>query len=99
MKVRSQPGSMHIWLELPARWDGRELMGIAEQHGVLLRSSELFAVDEQRTPNAVRLSLSAPGTIDDVKRGLETVRAILGSRVGQSTVPRLLHEPSGPLLP
>jgi hypothetical protein len=35
-------------------------MTIAERAGVLLRSSDLFSVDDQATPNAVRLSLSTP---------------------------------------
>jgi DNA-binding transcriptional MocR family regulator len=76
LQMESKPGSMHIWLRLPEHWSSREFMSVAERHGVLLRSSELFAVDEQPTPNAARLSLSTPHSLEAVRRGLERVRVI-----------------------
>jgi DNA-binding transcriptional MocR family regulator len=76
-EMRSKPGSMHIWLQLPAQWTGRELMNAAEGHGVLLRAADLFAVDDRPAPNAVRVSLSTPDTIADVRRGLEVLRTAL----------------------
>ena len=75
--MESKPGSMHIWLTLPAHWSGRAFMQAAELRGVLLRSADLFAVDGQPAPDAVRLSLSTPATLDEVRRGLETVKVML----------------------
>jgi DNA-binding transcriptional MocR family regulator len=75
--VQHKSGSMHIWLALPDRWNGREFAHAMERRGVLLRSSELFAVDDQPTPNCVRLSLSTPDDIEDVRRGLHAVRLAL----------------------
>lgn len=81
LEVRSTPGSMHIWLELPASCRNTELVVAAEAEQVLLRSSELFAVDDQPVPNAVRLSLSPPANLDEVRRGLRIVRALVLERL------------------
>lgn len=78
--VHSKPGSMHIWLDLPQTWRGREFMHAAERRGVLLRSAEFFAVDDQCISNAIRLSLSTPPTLADVRRGLEALRTLLDER-------------------
>ena len=75
--MESKRGSMHIWLELPARWNSRDFITVAERRGVLLRSADLFAVDDQATPNAVRLSLSTPRSLEAVRHGLEELRAIV----------------------
>ena len=77
LQMESKRGSMHIWLELPQRWNSNDFMIAAERHGVLLRSAELFAVDDQVTPNAVRLSLSTPRSLEAVRRGLQQLRALV----------------------
>ena len=50
----------------------------------MVRGSTMFAVDDARHPNAVRLSLSGPGSLDDVEHGLNVVAAVLRehNRVG-----------------
>jgi DNA-binding transcriptional MocR family regulator len=68
---------MHVWLNLPLSWRRAEFVSAAEAHQVLMRASDVFAVDEQARPEAVRLSLSTPGTLADVGSGLETVRALV----------------------
>lgn len=75
--LHSKPGSMHVWLNLPQRWTGSTFVEAAEEEGVLLRSAAQFAVDDQPTPNCVRLSLSTPAAVSDVRRGLEIVSALL----------------------
>lgn len=75
--VQCKAGSMHIWLTLPDRWNGREFVAAMERRGVWIRSSELFAVDDQPVPNCVRLSLSTPDDIEDVRSGLLAIKAML----------------------
>ncbi len=75
--MESKPGSMHIWLNLPKQWTGTAFMAEAERRGVLLRSAELFAVDDKPVTNSVRMSLSTPETTGDVRRGLELIRDLL----------------------
>lgn len=76
-RLHSQPGSMHVWLELPKHWTGPAFAEAAAREGVLLRSAELFAVDDRPAPSCVRLSLSAPATLSDVQRGLETLSPLI----------------------
>lgn len=79
-RLVSKNGSMHGWLQLPAGWTGPDFARAAERRGILLRSAELFAVDDQATPAAIRLSLSTPETLQDVRRGLEDLKAMLQER-------------------
>jgi DNA-binding transcriptional MocR family regulator len=73
----TQPGSMHVWLNLPDPWCGETFAAEAERRGVLLRPARLFAVDDQPMPNAVRLSLSTPARLEDVQHGLNVLREML----------------------
>jgi DNA-binding transcriptional MocR family regulator len=74
--LASKPGSMHVWLELPASIAPRDFMAFAEQRNVLLRASDLFAVDDGHAPQGVRLSLSTPNTIAEVRRGLGIIKEL-----------------------
>ena len=67
--------------KLPARWECAKFAAEAERQNVLVRSSEPFAVDDQPRSNAVRLSLSTPNNIDDVRNGLEIVRDIVDASI------------------
>lgn len=75
--IDSQPGGMHIWLTVPPPWTGHAFAEAAAARGVLLRAADLFAVDEQPIPAAVRVSLSTPATLLDVRRGLGVINAML----------------------
>jgi len=75
--VQSVPGGMHIWINLPARLDRHELVADAQRLGVLMRPSDLFAIDEQPVPNAIRLALSPPADVPEVRRGLLILRDLM----------------------
>lgn len=77
--VDSKPGSMHLWLKLPPPWTGASFMRAAERAGVQVRAAELFAVDDTTAPAAVRLSLSTPETLTQVRHGLDTVSELLAN--------------------
>jgi DNA-binding transcriptional MocR family regulator len=77
LDVRSAPGSMHLWLRLSDHVPRADVVAAAERLGVLLRPSDMFAVDDQPAPNAVRLSLSPPDTLEEVRRGLRAVRTLI----------------------
>lgn len=70
---RAKATGLHLWLRLPAHIDRHDLVMQLRRHGVLVRPSDLFAVDDTPPPNAVRLSLSSPLHRADVERGLEIV--------------------------
>ena len=75
--IASPRGAMHLWLRLPDRIGRHDFAARLEQRGVLVRTSELFAVDERPCPNAVRISLSSPLQREDVARGVAIVGAAL----------------------
>ncbi|PXW53642.1 DNA-binding transcriptional MocR family regulator [Chelatococcus asaccharovorans] len=75
--IASPRGAMHLWLRLPDRIGRHDFAARLEQRGVLVRTSELFAVDERPCPSAVRISLSSPLQREDVARGVAIVGAAL----------------------
>jgi DNA-binding transcriptional MocR family regulator len=76
-ELQSAPGSMHVWIRLPGRRDRHQFVAAAKEQGVLLRPAELFAIDDQPVPNAVRLALSPPVDLPEVGRGLQILRGLL----------------------
>ncbi|WP_284268531.1 PLP-dependent aminotransferase family protein [Bradyrhizobium iriomotense] len=76
----SKPGSMHVWLPLPAPWTSDSFAGAALAAGVLIRSAGLFAVDNQPVSNAVRLSLSTPSSRRAAGVGISRIAALLESK-------------------
>lgn len=72
----SKPSAHHLWLKLPAEWDRSELAACLLRSGLALVSSEVFAVDV-KPPHAVRVSLGAARTRNELARGLEILLAAL----------------------
>lgn len=52
-----QPGLPFVWLRLPSGWRASTFAREAENEGVLVRSSDEFALMHARAPNAVRLAV------------------------------------------
>lgn len=52
-----QPGLPFVWLRLPSGWRASTFAREAENEGVLVRSSDEFALMHGRAPNAVRMAL------------------------------------------
>ena len=71
--IAAKATGLHLWLRLPAHVDRFVLTEQLRNAGVLIRPSNLFAVDDTPPPNAVRLSLSSPLHREDVERGLKIV--------------------------
>jgi DNA-binding transcriptional MocR family regulator len=75
--VRAPRGTMHLWLTLPTGCEASDFAHRAQATGVLLRPASHFSVDDTPTPDSVRLSLSTPATLDEVKQGLGALRDAL----------------------
>ncbi|MGI5376835.1 PLP-dependent aminotransferase family protein [Streptomyces sp. CA-251387] len=59
--VQSDPRALFAWWELPAPWRADTFTAAAAAHGIAVTPGPAFAVDPNRTPNAIRLGLaSAP---------------------------------------
>jgi DNA-binding transcriptional MocR family regulator len=78
-RLRSRPGSYHVWLELP---DGQAATPTAERllrRGVAVTPAEAFLAAPGAAPEALRISLSAPREIETLRRALETIAATIGT--------------------
>ncbi|MDN2567615.1 PLP-dependent aminotransferase family protein [Aquibium sp. A9E412] len=74
---RADPHGLHLWLGLPQGWSAEGFAAEADRRGVRLVAGTAFAVDAAARPAAVRLCLSHEADEARVRRGLETVRAML----------------------
>jgi DNA-binding transcriptional MocR family regulator len=75
--LRSQPGSYHVWLELP---EGHTAAATADRlfrEGVAVTPADAFLAAPGVAPEAIRISLSAPREIAALGRALETIAAAI----------------------
>ena len=75
--VSSRPCGFFQWLKLPDGWQGRDFEMYAREAGVQIFCAEKFAVGNYQLPSAVRISLSATDTIEELERGLDILKDIL----------------------
>lgn len=67
------------WLLLPENYTGKEFEKLAQQAGVQVYASERFAVGKAKPPEAVRIVVTTPETIDELRTGLDVLRRLLMS--------------------
>lgn len=75
--VRTHPRSYFLWLELPPTWQVDRFVREARARGVVVTGSDPFTVEPAAAPAAVRVSLSAPATRDEVAAGLQVLAELL----------------------
>lgn len=71
------PTGLHAWLRLPEGWSSSSFALTLAQQGVLVAPAETFLVGRGAIPRAVRLSLSAPRTRDELRKALEKIASAL----------------------
>lgn len=76
-EVETHPAGFHLWLVLPEPWRANVFAQQLRGRGVVVMSADFFAVGRVRAPHAVRLSLTAPGSREQLIRGLETIAELL----------------------
>lgn len=76
-KWSSQPHASHIWLKLPLRWSEYAFVGQARRRGVLLLSSESFALTRHAGEGHIRVCIGCPPSRSEMSRGLEIIRDML----------------------
>ncbi|MTI56320.1 PLP-dependent aminotransferase family protein [Geosporobacter ferrireducens] len=67
------------WLLLPENYTGKEFEKLAQQAGVQVYASERFAVGKAKPPAAVRIVVTTPETIDELRTGLEVLKKLLSA--------------------
>jgi len=76
-------GSLSIWLNLPDPWRAVEFRDQLSVKGVAVLAAESFAVGRFPAPQAVRISISAPPTLEQVEQGLKVIADLLESGPSQ----------------
>jgi len=80
----AKPESFHLWLSLPAAWTRAEFVARLRAAGIGVVASDAFALGTG--PEAVRLSLGAPGTRDELRTGLEQIADLLAEQPALSSI-------------
>lgn len=73
----SHPNALHAWLPLPDAWRGEALVSEARLKNVAITPAEPFVVDRSVIPNAIRISLGAARTLDELSQGLTILADLL----------------------
>jgi DNA-binding transcriptional MocR family regulator len=76
-RIRTQRDGYFLWLELPEPWRGADFERAALERGVVVVAGESFALGQTSAPMAVRVSLSAAKSREELRRGLEILRELL----------------------
>ncbi|WP_320006784.1 PLP-dependent aminotransferase family protein [Maridesulfovibrio sp.] len=71
------PSGFFLWLSLPQSWKGYMVESRAREAGINIFGAEKFAVGGGPVPANIRLSLSGPKDIDELRKGLGILREIL----------------------
>ncbi|MFD2215519.1 PLP-dependent aminotransferase family protein [Metabacillus endolithicus] len=67
------------WLLLPGKMTGAEFETLAAQEGVQVYAAERFVVGNSSPDRAVRISVCAPNTLEELERGLEILKRLLNN--------------------
>ncbi len=77
LDIRGHWGSFYLWIFLPPDRDARELEETARQRGLNLFCAHRFAVGSSPVPQALRLSLTGPETLEELDRGMAILVELL----------------------
>lgn len=66
-----------IWLPLPEPWRAGQFAAALRQAGVLVRTADHFAVGRSAAPHAIRISLNAPASVEQLEAGLHILKALI----------------------
>ncbi len=79
-RFRSRRDGYFLWLELPEPWRGSDFERAALERGVVVVAGESFALGQTSAPMAVRVSLSAARSREELRRGLTVLVELLGQQ-------------------
>ena len=82
--VETSTGGFHAWLNVAEPWTRGELVSRLRSVGVGVVASDAFAVSSP--PEAIRIGLGAPETLDDLKRSLAVLADLLSQQPAISTM-------------
>lgn len=77
VEYRAHAKSAHGWLLLPEPWSARDFVRQAAERGALVTAADVFAVDRDNVPHAVRICLGPPRSRAALERGLAALAGTL----------------------
>jgi len=82
--AETSPGCFHVWLSVSEPWTRGELVSRFRSIGVGVVGSDAFAVTG--APEAIRIGLGAPATVEELKRSLSVLSDLLSQQPAVSTI-------------
>ncbi len=79
LDFKADPEYPLLWLPLPEPWRAGQFSAALRHAGVLVRTADHFVVGRSPAPHAIRVSLNAPLSIDQLAVGLNRLRSLLDS--------------------
>ncbi|MFC5592050.1 PLP-dependent aminotransferase family protein [Sporosarcina soli] len=73
--------SIFRWLLLPSRMTGAEFESLAAQYGVQVYAAERFVVGNSSPERAVRISVCAPDTLEELEKGVVILKRLLSNLI------------------
>jgi DNA-binding transcriptional MocR family regulator len=80
LTLQSASGLYHTWLDLPAPWRGIDFASQLASAGVHVSPAEVFTVDANPAPQAIRISLGGALTDSRLNRAMRIIRGLLERR-------------------
>ena len=77
LDFKTDPEFPLIWLPLPEPWRAGQFAAALRQAGVLVRTADHFAVGRSPAPHAIRISLNAPASVEQLEGGLQILKALI----------------------
>lgn len=77
-------GGFHVWMHVPQPWTRGELVSRLRSAGVAVVASDAFAVSSP--PEAIRIGLGAPETLEEVERSMALLADLLSQQPAISTM-------------
>ncbi len=75
--LHAKENSFHVWLKLPEQWSAEKFCEVAKAKGVLISNNHSFLVGPRSTEEAIRISIMAVKSIEELRFGLEILKGIL----------------------
>jgi DNA-binding transcriptional MocR family regulator len=82
--AETSSGGFHVWMHVPEPWTRGELVSRLRSVGVAVVASDAFAVSSP--PEAIRIGLGAPESLEEVKRSMAVLADLLSQQPAISTM-------------
>jgi DNA-binding transcriptional MocR family regulator len=77
LQVHGDPGSPHLWIDLPAPWSTGAFVSAARDEGILVAPGDDYAADRALQTHGIRVGLNAEVRDDELRQALATVARLV----------------------